>query len=92
MIAADVGRRFAFDVSALGIPISRWDWSMSPAEGGTTVALDWTDRRTGPLGAAMRSGGLLFIGATIDKAHVQANIEASLARLRERLALVMAAA
>ena len=58
---------------------------MSPATGGTTVALDWTDRRTGPLGVAMRRGGLFFVGAAIDQRHVQANIDASLARLRARL-------
>jgi hypothetical protein len=86
VIAAVVGRRFAFDVSAVGIPVSRWDWSMTPTEGGATVALDWTDRRAGPLGTAMRRGGVLFVGATIDRAHVQANIDASLNRLRERLA------
>ena len=86
VIAADRGRRFAFDVSALGVPISRWDWSMTLAEGGTTVALDWTDRRSGPLGAAMRRSALVFTGASMDKSHVQANIDASLARLRERLA------
>jgi hypothetical protein len=84
--AADHARRFAFDVSAVGIPISRWVWTMSPAPGGTSVALDWTDRRTGPLGTAMRRGGILAIGVTIDRAHVQANIETSLERLRERLA------
>jgi hypothetical protein len=86
VIAADVGRRFAFDVTAVGIPIARWDWTIAPAQGGATVTLDWTDRRTGPLGTAMRRGGLLFVGATIDKTHVQANIDASLARLRDRLA------
>jgi Polyketide cyclase / dehydrase and lipid transport len=85
VIAADAGRRFAFDVSALGIPISRWDWTMSPAPGGATVSLDWIDRRAGALGAAMRRGGLLFVGATIDQAHVQANIDVSLAQLRDRL-------
>jgi hypothetical protein len=85
VIVADVGHRFAFDVSAVGIPISRWDWSMSPVPGGVAVALDWTDRRAGPLGTAMRRGGLLFVGATIDQTHVQANIDASLARLREQL-------
>jgi hypothetical protein len=34
----------------------------------------------------MRRGGILAIGVTIDKAHVQANIETSLDRLRKRLA------
>jgi hypothetical protein len=86
VIAVDVERRFAFDVSALGIPISRWDWSLAPADGGTRVELDWTDRRTGLRGTAMRRGGLLFVGATIDTRHVQANIDSSLARLRSQLA------
>jgi hypothetical protein len=86
VIAADVARRFAFDVSALGIPVSRWDWTMSPTDGGTTVALDWTDRRAGPLGLAMRSSAVVFTGAAMDQVHIQANIDASLARLRERLA------
>jgi hypothetical protein len=85
VMAADVGRRFAFDVSALGVPISSWDWTMTPAGDGTTVALDWTDRRAGPLGQAMRSSAKLFTGAAMDQAHIQANIDASLAQLRERL-------
>jgi Polyketide cyclase / dehydrase and lipid transport len=85
VVAAVPGRRFAFDVSALGVPIARWDWTLAAAPVGTTVSLDWTDRRTGPLGTAMRRSGLLFVGATIDRAHVQANIDISLARLRERL-------
>jgi hypothetical protein len=85
VLAADVGRRFAFDVSAVGVPVSRWDWTMAAAPGGTTVALDWTDRRAGPLGLAMRTSAVLFTGATMDKKHVQANIDASLAQLRERL-------
>jgi hypothetical protein len=86
VIAADVGRRFAFDVSALGVPVSRWDWSMAPTDGGTKVDLDWTDRRTGRLGLAMRRTALVFTGAAMDQAHIQANIDTSLAQLRERLA------
>jgi hypothetical protein len=85
VVAAVPGRRFAFDVSALGVPIARWDWTLAAAPVGTTVSLDWTDRRTGALGTAMRRSGLLFVGATIDRAHVQSNIDTSLARLRERL-------
>jgi Polyketide cyclase / dehydrase and lipid transport len=85
VVAADPARRFAFDVSAAGVPISRWDWTMSPVRGGTTVSLDWTDRRAGPLGVAMRRSGFLFVGATIDKEHVQANIDASLDSLRTLL-------
>jgi hypothetical protein len=84
--AAEPGRRFMFDVSAARLPVARWDWTLRPAgESGTEVTLTWTDRRTGPVGWLMRQGGRLAVGATIDRAHVQRNIEASLARLRELL-------
>jgi hypothetical protein len=85
VLAADTGRRFAFDVSAIGVPISRWDWTMEPAPGGTTVSLEWTDRRAGPLGFAMRNSAVLATGATMDKKRIQANIDTSLAQLRDRL-------
>jgi len=83
VIAAVPDRRFAFDVSAGPVPVARWDWTLLPAPGGgTEVTLAWTDRRTGPLGALMRRGGVVAVGARIDRAHVQRNIETSLERLR----------
>lgn len=86
VVAAVPGRRFAFDVSAAGVPVARWDWTVGPAEaGGTALSLSWTDRRAGPLGWLMRRGSLVATGTTIDRAHVQANIDTSLDRLRERL-------
>jgi hypothetical protein len=85
VLAADVARRFAFDVSAVGVPVSRWDWTMEPAPGGTTVSLEWTDRRAGPLGFVIRSTSVLTTGAPMDKKRIQANIDTSLAQLRDRL-------
>jgi hypothetical protein len=86
VIAAVPGRRFAFDVTAGPVRVARWDWTMLPSGlGGTEVRLAWTDHRSGPLGWAMRRGGRLAVGATIDRAHVQRNIDASLARLHDRL-------
>jgi hypothetical protein len=86
VVAAEPGRRFAFDVSAGPVPVARWDYRLTPAgTGGTELSLSWTDRRAGPLGWAMRRGGRVATGATIDRAHVQANIEASLARLQRLL-------
>jgi Polyketide cyclase / dehydrase and lipid transport len=87
VVAAVPGRRFAFDVSAAGIPVARWDWTLQPAEGGgTEVTLGWTDRRSGPAGWAMRRGGAIATGATIDRRHVARNIEVSLDRLGDLLA------
>lgn len=70
-------RRFAFDVAAGPVPVARWDWEMAPyGEAGTELRVSWTDRRTGPLGWAMRHGGRAAVGATIDRAHTQRNIDA----------------
>jgi hypothetical protein len=77
-------------VTAGPVPVARWDFQMSPygeqggPSAGTLLRLSWTDRRTGPLGWAMRRGSRLMTGATIDRRHVQANIDQSLARLRDR--------
>jgi polyketide cyclase/dehydrase/lipid transport protein len=89
VICSVPGRRFAFDVSAGPVPVARWDWEMTPYGGaGTRLQVSWTDRRgTGPLGWAMRRGGKVAIGVTIDRAHTQSNIDTSLARLRETLAV-----
>ncbi|MGZ4597071.1 MAG: SRPBCC family protein [Actinomycetes bacterium] len=85
VIASVPGRRFAFDVAAGPLPVARWDWETAPyGESGSELRLSWTDRRTGPLGWAMRRGGRIAVGATIDRAHVQANIDTSLSRLRDR--------
>ena len=85
VIATVPGRRFAFDVAAGPVQVARWDWTVQPAGSGTEVTLAWTDRRAGPLGWLMRNGAVVAIGARIDRAHVQRNIEESLRRLRELL-------
>jgi hypothetical protein len=45
--AADEGRRFAFDVDFLGVPISTWEYEFAGTAGGCTVTERWTDRRPG---------------------------------------------
>lgn len=45
---ADPGRRFAFRVTSMGVPVARWAYDISPAEaGGVTVTESWTDLRPG---------------------------------------------
>lgn len=43
--AAD--QRLAFDVSVMGIPVSRWSYDIEGASDGCVVTESWTDRRPG---------------------------------------------
>jgi uncharacterized protein YndB with AHSA1/START domain len=43
--AADPGRRFAFDVDFLGVPISTWEYTFADDADGCLVTESWTDRR-----------------------------------------------
>lgn len=58
---AEPGSTFAFDVTAAGlVPISRWEYEISPTESGCTVTERWTDRRPGwfkPLAAKLTGVG-----------------------------------
>jgi len=53
VVAADPGRRFAFDVQAIGVrrpllraTIARWDYTLEPAADGSTVVTEtWRDGR-----------------------------------------------
>ena len=42
---AEPGRRFAFDVSSLGLPVSRWSYDVADRPGGCLVTETWEDRR-----------------------------------------------
>lgn len=41
------GRRLAFKVTAMGLPISEWTYELEPTESGCRVTESWTDRRPG---------------------------------------------
>ena len=45
VVAADPGRRFAFDVDFGGFPISRWTYEFAADGDGTVVTEVWHDRR-----------------------------------------------
>src|SRR5687767_630723 len=47
VVAADPGRRFAFEVAFAGIPVARWSYEFAPGNGDTVVTETWTDRRPG---------------------------------------------
>lgn len=75
---AEPGRRFAFEVSSVGIPVSRWQYDIEPTETGCRVAeLTW-DRRPSwfrPLANAVT-------GVRDRAEHNQRNMEHTLRRLK----------
>ena len=77
--AADPGRRFAFDVAFVGIPVARWSYGFVPDGGETLVTETWTDRRPRWFAAGARP----FMGIPDMRAHNERNMRTTLANLRE---------
>jgi len=78
---AEPGRRFAFDVRHLVVPISRWEYEIVPTAEGCTVTESTWDRRPG----WFRGVAGLATG-TMDRAGTNAaHIEATLQRLKARV-------
>lgn len=82
---ADPGQRFAFEVTAYGMPISRWQYDLDAEGDGTNVSLSWTDRRGGVRGTLIKVGGRLLTGVNRNAAIIDKNIAKSLARIRDVL-------
>jgi len=75
--AADAGRRFAFDVDTLGVPISTWEYSFADGPDGCVVTERWTDRRPGWMRVASMATGVR------DRAtHNRRGMEQTLAKLK----------
>lgn len=74
------GRQFAFNVASLGIPVARWDYSITPAETGCEVVESTWDRRPRWfLGLAYLATGVS------DRVKVNTeNIARTLQRLKEK--------
>lgn len=47
VVAAEPGRRFAFETSAMRIPVAQWAYEFTERDGGCTVTESWIDRRPG---------------------------------------------
>ncbi len=69
--------RFSFDVHAMGMAVSHWDYTIEPAEGGCVVTERWTDRR----GFLLRALGGPVTGVGDRSEHNRATMEETLARL-----------
>lgn len=87
VVAADPGRCFAFEVSARGFPVARWEYALEPtADGGTRLTLSWRDDRRGVRGHVVRLVGRHVFRVRTDVTAIAANLEASLAAIRSLLA------
>ncbi len=96
--ASDPGRRFGFDVIAIGrrkpflrAPVARWEYVMdaatqgNPAEAGTLVTEIWTDRRRRWPHLVVRLFDAVATKGSTFAVHQRANIARTLAALKEDL-------
>lgn len=77
VVDAIPGERFAFDVSVLGIPISRWEYAFEPTDHGCRVTESWTDRRPGYFKPIAR----IATGVADRAEHTRAGMALTLERL-----------
>lgn len=76
--AAEVGKRFTFEVTYGPLTISTWDYTFVADGDTTTVVEEWTDRR--PLW--MKIGGAPVMGVADRGAHNRRGMEHTLAKLK----------
>jgi len=72
------GRRFAFDVSSLGLAVSRWSYDIAERPGGCLVTETWEDCR----GRLIDVVGRLVTGEDNRSAYTARSIEHTLAALK----------
>ncbi len=77
VVAADPGHSFAFDVSVIGVPVSRWTYEFRPDGDAAVVTETWDDRR--PRWLALFAGAAM--GISDIRAHNDENIRTTLANL-----------
>ncbi|MCU1595672.1 MAG: hypothetical protein JWO12_3064 [Frankiales bacterium] len=72
------GEEFAFRVTAGGLGVAEWAYTIVPESTGVTVTETWTDRR----GSLMKALGRATTGVADREAHTRASIETTLAALK----------
>lgn len=72
------GRVFEFEVGELGIPVSRWQYSIEPVDGGVQVTESWWDRRP----AWFVKAAAPFTGVKERVPHNSVNIAETLRKLK----------
>ena len=76
--SAERGRRFAFDVHSVGVPISSWEYELVERDGACTVTERWTDRRPG----WMRAASIPVTGVRDRADHNRRNMQETLRKLK----------
>ncbi|MBW4716830.1 SRPBCC family protein [Saccharothrix sp. SC076] len=76
---AEPGRRFAFEVHSMGLPVSRWQYDVEPSGTGCRVTESTWDRRP----AWFRPLSALATGVRDRATQNRHNIEATLAKLKQ---------
>jgi hypothetical protein len=76
----DPPHRFGFDVSSLGLAVSRWTYEVAPRPGGCTLTETWLDRRGRPMDVI----GLLASGVADRGPYTARSIEHTLAAVKQR--------
>jgi hypothetical protein len=76
VVECSPGRRFAFDVSSLGLAVARWAYDVAPRG----VTETWLDRR----GRLMTGIGLLATGVADRESYTATSIEQTLAAVKRR--------
>lgn len=79
VVTCEPGRRFAFDVSSVGLPVARWSYDIAPRPGGCTVTETWTDSR----GRLMHALGRLVTGVGDRSGYTALSIEQTLAAVKQ---------
>ena len=80
VVDCEPGRRFAFDVSSVGLPVARWSYDLVDTADGCLVTETWQDRR----GRLATLGGRLLTRVQDRTAFTATSIEQTLARLKDR--------
>jgi hypothetical protein len=75
---ADRGTRFAFRVSAGGVPVSEWSYDFAPDSAGTRVVEQWNDLRPGWMDLLSRP----VMGVPDRAVHNQRNMALTLTALK----------
>ena len=65
VVESTPGESFAFDVSYLGLDVSRWRYTVAPVDGGARIDEQWWDTR----GGLMKLIGLVGTGVADRRTH-----------------------
>lgn len=78
VVECEPGSAFAFDVSSLGLAVSRWRYEVAPTPTGCRLTETWTDRR----GRVIRVAGQLVTGVGDREGFTASSIERTLAAVK----------